>query len=148
MNKIARGKEIKLEISNDFVTSIGTVDNKNPVALYIKMNAWLDILKEDYEINYGQVIRRLDKSIRTHIFNNLNKNEFHDDLTIVDLDIRESGITYGKRTFMNCQITLFQQNNYLVDSEFVKLELTEIMKELIKEIFEPNEYFKFNKKKK
>lgn len=148
MNKIARGKEIKLEISNDFVTSIGTVDNKNPVALYIKMNAWLDILKEDYEINYGQVIRRLDKSIRTHIFNNLNKNEFHDDLTIVDLDIRESGITYGKRTFMNCQITLFQQNNYLVDSEFVKLELTEIMKELIKEIFELNEYFKFNKKKK
>lgn len=148
MNKIARGKEIKLEISNDFVTSIGTVDNKNPVALYIKMNAWLDILKEDYEINYSQVIRRLDKSIRTHIFNNLNKNEFHDDLTIVDLDIRESGITYGKRTFMNCQITLFQQNNYLVDSEFVKLELTEIMKELIKEIFELNEYFKFNKKKK
>lgn len=148
MNKIARGKEIKLEISDKFVTSIGTVDNKNPVALYIKMNAWLDILKEDYEINYGQVIRRLDKSIRTHIFNNLNKNEFHDDLTIVDLDIRESGITYGKRTFMNCQITLFQQNNYLVDSEFVKLELTEIMKELIKEIFEPNEYFKFNKKKK
>jgi hypothetical protein len=147
MNKIARGKEIKLEISKSFTTSIGTVDAKNPVAVYIKMNSWLEVLNYDSDFNYGQIIRKLDKSIRSNLFNNLNQNEFYNDLTIVDLDIRESGISSVRRSFMNCQITLFQINNNLIDSEFMKLELTEIIKDLINEIFNKNQYFKFHKTK-
>lgn len=147
MNKIARGKEIELEISENFTTSIGTVDSKNPVAVYIKMNAWLEILQDDLEINYNQVVRRLDKTIRTKLFNSLNENEFYKDLTIVDLDIRDSGIIYTKKSFMNCQITLFQINNNPIDSEFIIMELTEITKELIAEIFNKSLYFKPHKRK-
>jgi hypothetical protein len=147
MNKIARGKEIKLEISKSFTTSIGTVDAKNPVAVYIKMNSWLEVLNYDSDFNYGQIIRKLDISIRSNLFNNLNQNEFYNDLTIVDLDIRESGISSVRRSFMNCQIILFQINNNLIDSEFMKLELTEIIKDLINEIFNKNQYFKFHKTK-
>jgi hypothetical protein len=46
-----------------------------------------------------------------------NTPEFDLDKTIVDLDIRESGIRFGKRSFINCEVTLFLDTNMSVTSD-------------------------------
>jgi hypothetical protein len=69
-------------------------------------------------------------------------------MTMIDLDMRESGIIDNKSSFMSCEITLFQSNNYLLDSNEVSDELNRVIKIIIDKVFEDNEYFKFFKKKK
>lgn len=148
MKEKGRGKEFKLELFDNFNVLIGTVDNKNTVAVYIKLSAWAEPTIGDEEINYTSVIRKLDKAVRSHTFKNLNIDNFHNELTIVDLDLRESGIIFTKKSFISCELTLFQKGNYQINSEFMTEELTKISKDLIDNVFDKNEYFKFHQKKK
>ena len=67
--------------------------------------------------------------------------------TIVDLDISESGIRYGKRSFMSCEITLYLFNEYSITSTFMKDKLEELTDYMLKNVFDDNKTFKFNKKK-
>jgi hypothetical protein len=69
------------------------------------------------------------------------------DRTIVDLDIRESGIRFGKRSFMNCEITLFLNSEIPVNSELMKPRLDEALKMVIESTLDDNRVFKFYKKK-
>lgn len=148
MKEKGRGKEFKLELFENFNVLIGTVDNKNTVAVYIKLSAWAEPIDNDDTINYSSVIRKLDKAVRSHTFKNIDLNNFHNELTIVDLDMRESGVVFSKRSFISCEITLFQKGNHQVNSEFMVEELTKITNKLIEDIFNKNEYFKFHFKKK
>ena len=70
------------------------------------------------------------------------------DRILVDLDMRESGIQYGKRSFMNCEVTLYQKNELSVDSEELISELSDVTKIIVNEVLDPNEYFNFHKSKK
>ena len=64
------------------------------------------------------------------------------------MDIRESGIRYGKRSFMNCEITLFTNVEIPVNTEMMKEMLTNVSKEVIEDIFENSKIFKYYKRKK
>lgn len=143
-----KGKEIKMGKSyNKFKVTAGTVDSKNPTSVYINISAWGEPTDENTE-HYVSVISGLKKEIKTFIYNNLpmtyNKNR-----SIVDLDMRESGIAYGKRSFMSCEITLYQtpRNGRLLMSTELKKSMVEITDKVIKEVFEKYEYFKFHKNK-
>ena len=143
------GKEIKNNKFKNYNVVFGSVNNKNPKAIYINISSWAEPLEEE-NINYNQVIRNLNKKIRQTLFNifdNEQDSSFDGNRTIVDLDIRESGIRYGKRSFLSCEITLFLHTEISVTSDYMKDKLESITDNLLKTNFENNKTFNFNKKK-
>jgi len=110
-----RGKEITLDIDSSYKIRLGTVDNKNPKSIYISLCAWGEPMKKTENINYNSVISNLRKQIKHNINSTIDINDFHRDKYIVDLDMRSSGISDDKRSFMSCEITLFQKNNIPVN---------------------------------
>lgn len=145
-----KGKELKLELFKNYNIVYGSVNNKNPKALYISISAWAEP-KTKGEINNNRIIRDIDKKVRQTVYDTLNNNTttpFIKDRSIIDLDIRESGVKYGKRSFLNCEITLFMRYEIPVNSENLKPTIDRIINIIIKSAFETNRHFKFFKKKK
>lgn len=142
------GKQIKLEIDKNYNITYGCVDNKNPKSVFINITAWVEPLSEDEE-NYNKIIKSLNKKIKQIIYNFLlnNTTSFIKDKTIVDLDLRESGIKFGKRSFMSCEVTIFQNEDYSVNSDIIKKGLNLISNLIINEIFEKDIDFKYHKRK-
>lgn len=144
------GKEIKINTFKDINVVFGTINNKNSKAVFVNISSWLDP-KNDDDINYSKVIKDLNKKIKQTIFDYfyyLNDSSLLYDRTIVDLDIRESGVKFGKKSFMNCEITLFLNNETPVNTPLMKEKLFVVCEIITKEIFEKNKYFSFNKRKK
>jgi hypothetical protein len=141
------GKEIKNNNFKNYNITYGTVNNKNPKSIYLNISSWLEPIKDETN-NYSFDIRSLNKKIKQTLFNYLdaNKTIFNKDRTIVDLDIRESGIKLGKRSFMNCEVTFFMKEALSINS----IEITNTVDELTDLMFatfETNKSFKFNNKK-
>lgn len=143
------GKQIKIENDSNYNITYGCVDNKNPKSVYINITAWVEPQSEDEE-DYNKIIKALNKKIRQSVYNFLSNNtttNFLKDKTIVDLDLRESGIKFGKRSFMSCEITLFQNNEISINSELTKRDLNTISSLVIQETFDKDKDFKYFKKK-
>ena len=143
-----RGKEVKLDINPNYKIKIGTVDNKKPKSIYIILCAWGQLLRNEQEIDYDRVINKMRKDIKQTLNTTLDKKDFHDDKYIVDLDMRSSGISYKKRSFMSCEITLFQKNTIPVHKPQIIDNTTLIINNLIKDCFNKQTYFTFYKTKK
>jgi len=143
-----RGKEITLDVDSSYKVRLGTVDNKNPKSIYISLCAWGEPMKETENINYNSVISNLRKQIKHNINSTIDVNDFHTDKYIVDLDMRSSGISDGKRSFMSCEITLFQKNNISVTKPKMVNTATDIVKNVIGSCLEKQEHFTFYKTKK
>lgn len=142
-----RGTELNLSNYKNLNVAVGTIDKHNPRTLYIRISGWGNPINFDENLDYRSVIRKLDKKIRTILFNDLTNN-FKKGMSMVDLDMRDSGIADNKSSFMSCEITLFQSNNYLIDSEEITEEINDIIKRVLDEVFRTNSYFQFFKKKK
>lgn len=143
------GKQIKVNDHKNYSVIYGCVDDKNPKSIYVNISTWAEPLSE-YEENYGKIIKTLDKKIRQKIYNYLSENNitpFLKDKTIVDLDLRESGVRFGKRSFMCCELTLFQNGEMSINSDMIKNSLNNVSSLIIKEIFDVDSNFKFEKKK-
>jgi hypothetical protein len=144
------GKQFKNDEHNNYNIVYGCVDNKNPKSVYINISAWAEPTNQDEEINYSRVIKDINKKLKQDLFNYFNSNEnsgFLKNNTIVDLDIRESGIKYGKRSFMSCEITLFQIEEISIIIDKTKNLLNEVTSMLIDKVFELDKNFKYHKKK-
>ena len=85
--------------------------------------------------------------IKHKIFEILDPTFFKDNY-IVDLDLRTSGIVYGKKSFMNLEITLFLSQEVDFKDTILKDKLKRIAKEIYIENFKKNEYFDFTLSKK
>ncbi len=143
------GKQIKMETYKNYNITYGCVDNKNPKSVFINITAWVEPLSEKEE-DYSKIIKSINKKIRQSVYNFLSTNtstSFVKDKTIVDLDLRESGIKFGKRSFMSCEITLFQNNEISINSELTKRDLNTISSLVIQETFDKDKDFKYFKKK-
>jgi hypothetical protein len=140
------GKQIKIEDILNYNVTYGCVDNKNPKSVYVNITAWLEPSSEEDE-NYNKIIKNLNKKIRQTIYNFFvsNKTIFIKEKTIVDLDLRESGIKFGKRSFMSCEVTLFQENDLSINSDLMKKDLSTLSNLITNEIFDSNHDFKFYK---
>ena len=144
--KHSRGTEIKIPKFTNYNVSFGAINKLNPKSLYIKLTAWaLPISTEDK--NYKILIRKINKQIKTKMYFHLNGDNFNVHKTMVHFNMRESGIKYGKASFMNCEITLFQLNNHLLKSDILMKDLIKITDLIINEILEDNEIFNFYKRK-
>ena len=143
-----RSKEIKLDIDKNYKVKVGTVDNKNPKSVYINLSAWGELKQFNEELNYDKVISLLRKDIKNNINKNINIEDFYKDKYIVDLDMRSSGISSDKRSFMSCEVTLFQKNNIPINQYYIIKRITSIANNIINDCLEKQSHFKFYKTKK
>lgn len=144
-----KGKELKIDTFKNYNVSYGSVNNKEPKAVYIEISAWAEPQSNDI-LNYHRIIRDFDKKIRQSIHHELTNNFtlFIKERTIVDFDIRESGVKYGKRSFANCEITLFLKYELPINSDEMKPILDNLINTTLDKTFENSRYFNFYKKKK
>ena len=143
------GKELKLNNFKNFNVVFGSINNKHPKAIYINISSWIEP-KENINTNYIREIKNINKNLKQTLFNYFDSDNeliFEKNNTIVDLDIRESGIKFGKRSFMNCEITLFLTTEIQANSDKMKNILQQLTPLIINEVFNHNEIFDFNLKK-
>lgn len=145
-----KGKELKLDLYDNYNIVMGSVDNKNSKAVYINLSAWGQPMLDE-ELDYTKIIRSINKVIKKNIYDYLNVHDnekrFYDNRSIVDLDIRKSGIKFNKRSFSNTEITLFLTEELPINSDKIKPIIDGITNTIVQEAFEKNKFFSFHKKK-
>jgi|TARA_R110000823_G_scaffold313132_1_gene440443 hypothetical protein len=142
------GKELKLNLLNNYKTKIGTVNNKESKSLYINLSAWGEINNIDENTNYESVLRNLRKKIKQNLNNKLNEEIFHNNKYIVDLDMRSSGFVTTKRSFMSCEITLYQKKGLPINQIKLLNESKKLIYDVANNCLDNNNYFTFYKTKK
>ena len=143
-----RGKEITLDVDTNYKIKLGTVDNKNTKSIYINLSAWGELSPTCDMLNYQSIIKKLRKEIKHNLNLNLNSEDFYNNKYIVDLDMRASGISHVKRSFMSCEITLYQKNNLPVNKPYIIDSATSLVKDIISNCLDRQNHFTFYKTKK
>jgi len=140
-----KGKSVKLNLFNTIKSVYGTVDSKQLKSVYINIQSWVDP-KFDHN-NWNRVVCNLSREIKHSVFNSVDNSIFKEQ-TIVDLDLRTSGILYGKKSFFNLEVNLYTN----IEIDFKSAELKDSIKKIIKNIYKNNinnnEYFYFSTTKK
>jgi len=140
-----KGKSVKLNIYNPIKSTYGTVDSKNLKSIYINIQSWVSP-KTDLE-NWNRIVCNLNREIKHSVFSSI-PTEFFMERSIVDLDLRVSGISHGKKSFFNLEVNLFTNK----ELDFKSNELKNSVKKIVRSIFKNNisnkKYFDFSKSKK
>lgn len=136
-----KGKSIKINGFKDFKINYGTVDFKSMKSIYLVIQSWIEPIT-DLE-SWSSVVNNLRRDVKHKLLDSIDINLFNS-RTIVDLDIRTSGIQEGKRSFMHLEITLFLDEYIDFKSDELKKSLTNICKYITKKSFKSNKYFSFH----
>ena len=140
-----KGKSVKLNLYNPIKSTYGTVDSKNLKSVYINIQSWVTP-KFEHD-NWNRVVCNLSREIKHSVYNSIT-TEIFQDKSIVDLDLRTSGISHGKKSFFNLEVNLYTN----VELDFKSYEIKESIKKIIKNIFKnniiENKYFDFSTSKK
>jgi hypothetical protein len=140
-----KGKNVKMNLSNSFKSSYGTVDSKNLKSLYINIQSWVSP-KQDLE-NWNRVVGNLSRELKHTVFDSINTNLFSKN-SIVDLDLRTSGIFSGKKSFFNLEINLYLDKELDFKSNEIKDSVKRIVRSIQKTNILDNQYFDFSLTKK
>jgi len=134
------GKKVKLKIYNNLKIFYGTIDYKELKSIYITIQSW--VTPKVQSDNWKRIVLSQSREIKHTIFDNINHNIFYEN-TIVDLDVRYSGIEVEKKSFMNLEVTLFAKPGVYFKSP----EMKEFIKKIVKQIYfknlSKNKYFDF-----
>jgi len=141
-----KGKTIRINGLKKIKAIYGSVDAKNLKSIYLNIQTWVDP-KIDMVEGWERVISNLSRQIKHTIHDIINKT-FFEDKFILDLDLRSSGIQYGKKSFLNLEITFFVKEQVSFKSNILKGEMKKITQILFSENFKDNKYFDFNITKK
>lgn len=137
-----KGKTSRIQGFKTVKVLYGTVDSVNFKSLYLNIQTWVDPIKDSE--NWNRVVLNFSRLVKHVIYETLNRKIFEDNF-IVDLDLRSSGITLGKKSFLNLEINLYLKNDIIdFKSTILKNELKEMVKNVIQYGFSKNEYFKFH----
>jgi hypothetical protein len=140
-----KGKSVKLNLYNPIKSVYGTVDSKNLKSVYINIQSWVTPKKE-YD-NWNRIVSNLGREIKHSVFESINQKLFQEK-SIVDLDLRTSGISHGKKSFFNLEINLYTNS----ELDFKSIEIKDSIKNIVKSVFrnnlQPNKYFEFSISKK
>jgi hypothetical protein len=142
------GKEIKLDLLENYKTKIGTVNNKESKSIYINLSAWGELDELDENLNYEYFLSNLRKKIKQKLNNYLDQDLYYNNKYIVDLDMRTSGLSVEKKSFMSCEITLFQKRHYPLNNPKIIDSTKSIIYDVVKNCLETNNVFTFHKRKK
>jgi hypothetical protein len=135
-----KGKSVKINLSDNFKSLYGTVDSKNLKSIYINIQSWVTP-KMDLE-NWNRVVCNLNRELKHTVYNSINESIFEKN-SIVDLDLRTSGINYGKKSFFNLDINLFLEKELEFKSPELKNNVKKIIKNVYNQNMSNNEYFDF-----
>lgn len=141
-----KGKELGVNSLPNYSVYSGTIDNKKSKSIYVNISSW-GKPTSDSELNYEKVIRSIRRKILLHTHEILRESNFKVDNTIVDLDMRSSGVNFNKKSFMSCDITLFQKVFHPINSELTMDSVKNISDSIISNVLEGNQYFEFTRKK-
>ena len=134
-----KGKSVKMNLSTSFKSMYGTVDSKNLKSLYINIQSWVSP-KAELD-NWNRVVCNLNRELKHTVFESIDTSVFVKN-SIVDLDLRTSGICSGKKSFLFLEKQL----------DFKSLELKDSIKRIVKNIqktnISNNDYFEFSLTKK
>ena len=140
------GKFINLNVNEQFKCGYGTVDSKNLKSIYSKITCWVE--PTNNVTNWNTVIGGLKRKISGKLTETLNiTDKFKKDRFIVDLDIRASGLEKGKKSFMNCEITLFTNGSYEIRDVDFKTDVNHIIENIIDNSVIPYSSFTYYKSK-
>lgn len=140
-----KGKSVKLNLYNPIKSVYGTVDSKNLKSVYINIQSW--ITPKNEHDNWNRVVGNLSREIKHSVFNSINQKIFQDK-SIVDLDLRTSGISEGKKSFFNLEVNLFTTTEIDFKSSEIKDSVKAIVKNIFKNNIKTNRYFDFSISKK
>jgi hypothetical protein len=147
MFNMGRGKEIVIKTEKNYNVKIGTIDNKNPKAVYIQISAW-GKPKDFFTSEYDSILKNKTKRIKKELFNVIKEEYFHKKKCIVDFNMASSGISFSKKSYMSVELTLFKKEPLLpINSSELVETLSDISINIIDTIFESDEHFNFFKSK-
>lgn len=138
-----KGKFITIGVHNNVKVGYGTVDCKDLKTIYVQLNSWTQPNTEDCD--YDRLIAKTRKQIKEIIYN-LNC-EFFKPQSIVDLDIKTSGVKTNKKSFMDLEITLYVEKYFDVRSKDIKQIVTDLSERLVDDVLIDSSLFNFHEKK-
>jgi hypothetical protein len=136
-----KGKSVKLNLYSPIKSVYGTVDSKNLKSLYINIQSWVSP-KFDHE-NWNRVVCNLSREIKHSVYNSID-SELFKETSIVDLDLRTSGILHGKKSFFNLEVNLYTNKEMDFKSSEIKESVKKIIKNIVKDNVVENKYFDFS----
>jgi len=139
-----KGKSVKLNLYNPIKSVYGTVDSKNLKSLYINIQSWVTP-KFEHD-NWNRIVCNLSRDIKHSVYNSINTELFKEQ-SIVDLDLRTSGISHGKKSFLNLEVNLYTNQEMDFKSIEIKNSVKQINKNIFKENVIHNKYFEFSPSK-
>jgi hypothetical protein len=141
-----KGKTSKIIGFKNTKVTYGTVDSFELKSIYLNIQTWVEPHKDSD--NWNRVVLNQSRSIKHTILRSINHNLFKENF-IVDLDLRHSGISLGKKSFLNLEINLFTNiDNLDFKDNSIKESLKELTKNIINSNFNKNDYFEFSITKK
>jgi hypothetical protein len=137
-----KGKTSKIIGFKSAKVLYGTVDSINLKSIYLNIQTWVEP-KKDID-NWSRVVLNLSRSIKHSIYEKIKGTNF-DDKFIVDLDLRSSGLSMNKKSFMNLEINFFFKDNVEIafKDTFLKDSLKEITSKIFQDNFKNNQFFNF-----
>lgn len=138
-----KGKFITIGVHNNVKIGYGTVDYKDLKTIYIQLNSWTQPDTEDCDFN--RLISKTRRQIKDTVYN-LNC-EYFKPQSIVDLDIKTSGIKTNKKSFMDLEVTLYVEKHFDVRSKEIKQIITDLSEKLIDTILIDQSLFNFHETK-
>jgi hypothetical protein len=136
-----KGKSVKLNLYSPIKSVYGTVDSKNLKSLYINIQSWVSP-KFEHD-NWNRVVCNLSREIKHSVFNSIDTELFKEQ-SIVDLDLRTSGISHGKKSFFNLEVNLYTTKEFDFKSIELKESVKKIVKNIVRENVIENKYFDFS----
>jgi hypothetical protein len=136
-----KGKSVKLNLYSPIKSVYGTVDSKNLKSLYINIQSWVSP-KFDHE-NWNRVVCNLSREIKHSVYNSID-SEIFKETSIVDLDLRTSGISHGKKSFFNLEVNLYTNKEMDFKSSEIKESVKKIIKNIVRDNVMENKYFDFS----
>lgn len=140
-----KGKSVKINLSNNFKSVYGTVDSKNLKSVYINIQSWVSPT-QDLE-NWNRIVCNFSREIKHTVFDSIDTSIFTSN-SIVDLDLRTSGINFGKKSFLNLEINLFSDKELDFKSNELKNSIKNVIKNIQDSNITNNKYFNFTITKK
>jgi hypothetical protein len=137
-----KGKTSKIIGFKSAKVLYGTVDSINLKSIYLNIQTWVEPKKEVE--NWGRVVLNLSRTIKHSIYDKIKSTHF-DDKFIVDLDLRSSGISTNKKSFMNLEVNFFLKDNIELSfkDNVIKDSLKDITSKIFQDNFKNNQFFKF-----
>jgi hypothetical protein len=141
-----KGKTSKIQGFKTAKVLYGTVDSMELKSIYLNIQTWAEPQLELE--NWNRIILNLSRKVKHTIYNNINTEIFEINF-ITDLDLRSSGLSTGKKSFLNLEVNFFLKNK---DVDFKSNNIKDIIKIITKKIIQENltnnHYFTFSLTKK